>query len=91
MAQSREFTKDPQAVLDYVIDWSDWLDGDTITASQWTVPDGIEKDSDTHTTTAATIWLSGGTLGETYSVVNHITTVAGRENDQTIRIKVRSQ
>lgn len=91
MAQSKEFKKDPDAVLDYVVDWSEWLDDDTITASEWTVPDGIEKDSDTHTTTATTIWLSGGTLGATYTLVNHITTAAGRENDQTIKIKVRSQ
>lgn len=91
MAQSKEFRKDPDAVLDYVVDWSEWLVDDTIDASEWTVPDGIEKDSDTHTTTTATVWLSGGTLGATYTLVNHITTVAGREEDQTIRIKVRSK
>jgi hypothetical protein len=90
MAQSREFRKDPDAVLDYAVDWSHWLDDDTIDASEWVVPDGIEKDSDTNTTTIATVWLSGGTLGATYTLVNHITTAAGRENDQTITIKVRS-
>ncbi len=91
MAQLYEFRKDPQAILDYVIDWSDWLDGDTITASTWTAPTGITVDSDSHTTTATTVWLSGGTLGETYSLVNHITTAAGREDDRTIKIKVVSK
>jgi hypothetical protein len=88
MAQSREFRKDPDAVLDYAVDWSEWLDDDTITASEWTVPDGITADSDSNTTTLATVWLSGGTLGQTYSLVNHITTAAGREEDQTIKIKM---
>jgi hypothetical protein len=51
--------KDPDAVVDYRIDWSDRLNGDTIAISTWTVPSGITKDSDTHDNTTTTIWLSG--------------------------------
>lgn len=81
------FLKDPDAVLDYQIDWSNWLDDDTISTSSWTVPTGITRDSDTNDTTTATIWLSGGTAGTSYSVVNHIVTADGREEDRTITIK----
>ena len=57
MAQE-EFVKDPSAVLDYVINWSTWLGSDTITGTPtWTVPTGITKDSQSNSTTAATIWL----------------------------------
>lgn len=82
-------TKDPDAVLDYVIDWETYLDGDTIATSEWEVDDGITKDSDTNDTTTATIWLSGGTAGEDYEVTNRITTAGGRTDDRTIKIKIK--
>ncbi len=80
------FLKDPDAVLDYQIDWEDWLDGDTISSSSWTVADGITEVTDTNTTTTATIWLSGGTDGASYNVVNRIVTAGGRTEDRTITI-----
>lgn len=82
------FLKDPDAVLDYVIDWSTWLNGDTIATSVWTVPSGITQDSESESSTLATIWLSGGTVGETYQVRNRITTAGGRTEDRTIRIEI---
>ena len=85
------FTKDPDAVLDYLVDWSSWLGSDTIATSTWVVPSGITKDSDTNTTTTATIWLSGGDDEANYEIVNRITTAAGREDDRTITVKVRSK
>lgn len=85
------YNKDPDAILDYVIDWSTWLDSDTISTSVWVVPSGITEDSDSNTTTTATIWLSGGTLGTSYSVVNRITTAAGRTDDRTITITIREK
>lgn len=84
-------TKDPEAVLDYEVDWSDWLDTDTIASSTWTVADGITKDSDSNTTTTATIWLSGGTAGTTYELLNHIVTNAGREDERTVKITVKQK
>lgn len=47
--------------------------------------------SDSFTTTAATVWLSGGSLGENYSVVNHIVTADGREDDQTLTIRISNK
>lgn len=83
------FTKDPDALLDYEIDWATWLNGDQITVSSWAVPAGITSPTDTNTTTTTTIWLSGGTAGQWYDCVNHITTAAGREDDRTLAIYIR--
>lgn len=85
-------TKDPNAVLDYGHDWAGWLsDGETITASTWTVDAGLTKNSDTHDTTTTTVWLSGGTAGTTYRATNRITTSGGRTDDRTMRIDVRDR
>lgn len=80
--------KDPDAVLDYAIDWSDWLDGDTIATSQWVMPSGIVLDSDSKTTLIATAWVSGGTADNTYTLTNRITTAAGRTQDRSIKVPV---
>jgi hypothetical protein len=83
------YTKDPQSTLDYQIDWSEWLaDGDTISASQWTVPSGLTEESSTNTTTTATVLLSGGDLGVTYAVANRITTAAGLIVERTIALVI---
>lgn len=85
------FLKDPDATLDYEVDWLEWLDGDTINTSTWLTAEGISEADTTNTTTAATIWLSGGSVGKVYDVVNRITTVGGRTNDQTIRVRIMNR
>lgn len=80
--------KDPDAVLDYDIDWSTWLGADTIADVDWTADTGITIASDSFTTTIATVWLSGGTAGTTYNVTCHITTAGSREDDRTIQFYV---
>lgn len=84
-------SKDPAAVLDYQIDWSDWLDDDTISTSTWTVPAGITEESSSNTTTTSTIWLSGGTAGQTYTLVNKIITASGRTDERSITINVSNK
>jgi hypothetical protein len=86
------FMKDPDAVLDYKIDWSHWLpEGDTIAASSWDAESGLVVDSNTFDDTSTTVWLSGGTTGADYAVTNHITTTDGREDDRTITIVMKEQ
>lgn len=85
------FLKDPDAVLDFKVDWTNWLAvAETLTSSSWTVPVGLTTASPapSNTTTAATIWLSGGTVGTTYTVTNHITSSAGRTDDRSITIQI---
>ena len=84
MAQS--FIKDPNAVLDYTVDWEEWLDTDTISTSTWSVPSGITQDSESESTTTTTIWLSGGTDGFVYACKNTIVTTNGRTEERTIWI-----
>lgn len=86
------FTKDPDAVLDYQTDWTGWLvDDDTIATSVWLVPSGLTKDSDSHTDTKATVWLSGGSNGTQVAVVNRITTAQGRTEDRTLNFIIRQR
>ena len=86
------YLKDPQAKVDYQIDWSAWLGSDTILTSTWTVPTGLTKVSDSHDDTTTTIVLSGGSVGSIYEVVNHIVTASGGlEDDRTLRIMIEQQ
>lgn len=84
--------KDPDAVLDYGIDWKAWLvPGDTITESSWEVTDGgsaLVIDSEFSDSTVTGLWLSGGTPKGRYKVTNHIVTSAGREDDRSLTINV---
>ena len=98
-----QWVKDPNAVLDYKNDWADggdndgadddpgWLQGDIISASSWTVPSGVTEDSNSFTGTVATIWVSGGTAGEVYRLVNRIVTAGGRTEDRTITLICRER
>lgn len=86
------YIKDPDAVLDYPFDWSDWLEtSDTIASYVITVASGLTLDSDSNTTTAVVPWLSGGTAGTTYTVACSITTADGRTDERTINISVENQ
>jgi len=86
------FRKDPDAVLDYSFDWSEYLEAgdsaETIATSTFTVDTGLTKDSDSKDDTTTTVWLSGGTAGETYEVRNEIVTGDGRTDVRTIKIAV---
>lgn len=84
-------SKDPDEVLDYEIDWTTRLAGDTILTSTWTIsPDSLlVKNSDTFTGSTTTIWLQGGTLGKTYELTNRVTTAGGRTMDQTVDLLIQ--
>lgn len=83
--------KDPSAVLDYSFDWSEWLGEDTIQSAVCTVDDGVTKENEANSTTAVTVWVSGGTSGSDYAVRCTITTVAGRTDERTIYLRVRER
>lgn len=93
------FTKDPQAVLDFAVDWTSWLAAhdpdDTIAVSVWAFvagTDGLLVDTSpvqrTNTATRAVIWLKDGTPGTRYALTNRITTAGGRTDEWTIYVKV---
>ena len=83
----RTFQKDPDEVLDYTVNWADrLLSGETISTSTWIVASGITEDSDSQTSDATTIWLSGGSAGTTYDILNRIVTSDSRTYEQAFRI-----
>lgn len=88
-------SKDPQEVLDYVVDWEVRLDGDTIATSTWAISpvtaSPLTKDSQSNTTTRATAWLSGGLLDEIYEITNTIVTVGARTMEQTVRLRIKTR
>ena len=88
------FYKDPDAVLDYSFDWSSWLDSsvpETISSHTVTVATGLTKDSDSESSGVVTVWLFGGTAGNTYTVACEIETNEGRTDERTILIKCKER
>jgi hypothetical protein len=85
-----EIVKDPDAVLDYPVDWALWLAdvSDTLSSHTVTADAGLTVDSSSISGTKVIAWLSGGTAGETYQVVYHVVTAAGREDDRSIFVKI---
>ncbi|MDX0654222.1 hypothetical protein GOL39_18295 [Sinorhizobium medicae] len=83
--------KDPDEVKDYSLDWSALLVDDTISASTWTLASGVGLTigASSNTDTLSTVWLSGGTAGVNYELLNRVVTTGGRTYDQTVKLKVR--
>lgn len=93
------FIKDPDAVLDYSIQWRNWLtDNDKIVSSEWLTPFPttespleIVSGSEEHDGYTTTVKLSGGKKGYTYGVTNRITTEGGLVDDRTLTIQIKEK
>jgi hypothetical protein len=90
--------KDVEAVLEYTIDWSQWLPtGDIIVTSNFTVEtiagdtDALAKVTQSNNNTLAIVKLNNGSSGKIYKVFNQITTVAGLTDRRYFRVKVKSR
>lgn len=85
-----DFLKDPAALLDYTFDWSAWLNGDSITGATASVePNGLTLEGVTYDPTTVTVWLSGGTEGQTYTVGCQINTSGGRADHRSMTVEVK--
>lgn len=89
--------KDPNDILDYVVDWTSWLpEGDTISTSTFELEPGAEIvlgsgiQAPSHTANTTTMWLTGGVEGKMYAITNRIVTAQGRQKDRTVRVLVKS-
>jgi len=80
--------KDPDELLDYSIDWTARLDGDTLSSVEWLLPSELTEDHKSQSGAVATIWLRGGTLGILHIVTCRVTTAGGRIMDQSALIKI---
>ncbi len=87
------YYKDPADVLDYSIDWSAVVLTDTISTSTWPPVTGLTSGppASSFAGKVTTVWLSGGTAGTTYPVVNRIVTAAGRTIERTIHVRVKDR
>lgn len=84
--------KDPDELLDYKVDWSKRLPGDTIHSSTWpNPPSGLTVVTTAHAQKNTTVWLSGGVLGQTYTLLNRIVTHGGRTMDQSVEITIKAR
>lgn len=88
------FIKDPDGVREVTIDFTDFLGSKTISAATWTIPAGITKKSESNTTTAASVILSGGTLNVGYKCVCRITfgsSSPAEQTDRTILVLIKQK
>jgi hypothetical protein len=89
--------KDPEAVLDYAIDWgAEYLaDGELLAGSDWSVdPDeagGVSVAGSGFDATTSTVKAAGGIAGRLYRLVNMITTATGRIDERSIVIRVEKR
>jgi hypothetical protein len=88
--------KAPGDVLDFEWDWGTdgWLpQGDTIATVDWTAESGITVETNpapSNTSTTATVWIGGGTAGQTYTLTCQITTAAGRVGQWTQDLSIEN-
>ena len=84
--------KDPDAVLDYPIDFTDWLAdiSDTIDTFTVLVTGGLVWNEliSSHSNGLVTVWLSGGTAGSTATFTVRVSTAGGRTDDRTFFLKI---
>lgn len=87
--------KDPNAVLDFNWDWTEWLaTNEDVIQTISIETNGVDlKPSPAPTTDGliVTAWLSGGVAGTRATARCRITTSAGRTDDRTINITIRER
>lgn len=100
---ARVFEKVEGASKDYNVIWADWLQpNESIATSAWTIPAGLTGGAESINTasavtfegteyrvnTVATVYISGGKIGQIYELINTITSDAGRIDSRSLFIQV---
>jgi hypothetical protein len=88
--------KDPEATLDYSVDWgSEYLSGDALAESGWTVSPiedgGLTVVGGQFDLLIATVQVGGGVAGRLYRLTNHVVTGEGREDSRSIMLRVEKR
>lgn len=83
------YPHDPDASLDYSLDWSEWLsDGETIIESTWSIAKGSATLSNSQVNASVTTtWLSDA-APPAVSIKNRIRTSLDRIDERTLDITV---
>lgn len=88
----KTFVKDPDAKLDYSVDWNNFLDAvnDTISTAEWVSDNvAITVDDAGHLNGFHTAFISDGVLDANYTITSRITTTGGRINDSSFVILIK--
>jgi hypothetical protein len=89
--------KDATAELQYGMDWKEWLElGDEIVTTSWAVETtgtsiALVANSGGQLDSVALVTITGGTVGEIYTVRNTIETEQGYIDSRRFRIKVENR
>jgi hypothetical protein len=90
------FLKDPDALLDYRVDWGAALGaGAQIAASNWTVAPveigGLAVATSSVSGLVASVRLGGGVPGHVYVVGNRVTLANGMIDERSLTIRVENR
>lgn len=94
-----KFVKDPDALLDFKVDWGDWLETDQI-VSALAFTDAVASAQVSglriatmmvSASSAIVTWLSAGVLDNEYSVTVRVWTSAGRRNDESFTVAIEEE
>lgn len=88
--------KDPDAILDYSIDWgAEYLGGDQLATSEWSVtpeePGGVSVAGSSFDANSATVKAAGGVPGRIYRLVNQVALGSGRVDSRSIVLRVEER
>lgn len=98
--------KDKDEIVDYSIDWSRFLDGDTVTSVSWYVDDadgvktlvattdivnGLQFVAGTNTLTVTTARFSLGTNNVRYKVTCRVATSAGLQYERSVYLRIKEK
>ncbi len=88
--------KDPDAVLDYSVDWgAEYLLGDILAESEWSVVpdeiDGVSIVGSDFDATTSTVKAAGGLPGRIYKLLNEVVLDTGRIDSRSIVLRVEKR
>ena len=83
------FEKRQGSLKDYTTNWGDnWLGTDTLASSSWVLDSPLAEVTNTFTDDNATVWVSGGTVGQTHQMMNTIVTAGGRIDSRPTYLRI---
>lgn len=95
MSTPPTFDFDPAEVRLYGVDWQDWLlDGETVVAAEWTIPDVLEAREEEIDGTECRVLIAaadGETPSGTLTLECSITTSMSQETNRKIRLRVKDR
>lgn len=85
--------KDPNSVLDFPIDFTDWFadSGETYQDHEILTTGGLVCDTSSHDTGVIVVILSGGNLGEVATFTVRVFTANGLSDDRTFYLKIEER